>query len=78
MLEVVSNTEGRAFSLTQSVYGWSERPHLRRIFTHVNIAGKLVSVFLPLLEICLLQLKAVQKSFIAFIILADAQCMSQI
>ncbi|KAK7958266.1 hypothetical protein PG996_010294 [Apiospora saccharicola] len=62
-----------AFSLTQSVYGWSDKPHLRHIFKKINATGKVISVLLPLLTICLLQVPAVQSSFVGFIVLADIE-----
>ncbi|KAK8090863.1 hypothetical protein PG994_000368 [Apiospora phragmitis] len=62
-----------AFSLTQSVYGWSDKPRWRRIFKQVNAAGKIISVALPLLTVCLLQVPVVQSSFVGFIVLADIE-----
>ncbi|KAK8080604.1 hypothetical protein PG997_008422 [Apiospora hydei] len=62
-----------AFTLTQSVYGWAGKPRLRRIFKRINTAGKIISVALPLLTICLLQVPTVQSSFVGFIILADIE-----
>ncbi|ORY65208.1 uncharacterized protein BCR38DRAFT_523711 [Pseudomassariella vexata] len=62
-----------AFSLTQSVYGWSEKHSLRRSFAFANLTGKIVSVILPAIAIGLLQSKVVQGSFIAFMLVADLQ-----
>lgn len=63
-----------AFSLMASVYGWMSRPRWRKTFTRVNIAGKLFSVVLPLITICLLQVRAIQEKYIAFLIIADFEC----
>ncbi|KAI1339145.1 hypothetical protein F5Y15DRAFT_416455 [Xylariaceae sp. FL0016] len=60
-----------AFSLTQSVYGWSAKPHLRRTFKYINRAGKGISVILPIIMISLLQTSAVQRTFTGFLIVAD-------
>ncbi|KAH6659227.1 hypothetical protein BKA67DRAFT_8593 [Truncatella angustata] len=60
-----------AFSLMASVYGWSSRPRWRKTFACINIVGKIVSVILPLITICLLQVKIIQKNFVAFLIIAD-------
>ncbi|KAH9887770.1 hypothetical protein F4778DRAFT_418487 [Xylariomycetidae sp. FL2044] len=60
-----------AFSLTQSVYGWSAKPHLRRTFKYINVAGKVVSVVLPVVMISLLQVESVRHTFIGFLLVAD-------
>ncbi|CAJ2512791.1 Uu.00g009100.m01.CDS01 [Anthostomella pinea] len=60
-----------AFSLTQSVYGWSTKPHLRLTLKHIQLAGKVISIVLPIVMISLLQAKAVRSSFIAFLLIAD-------
>ncbi|KAK6827974.1 hypothetical protein PG990_009605 [Apiospora arundinis] len=62
-----------AFSLTQSVYGWADKPRWRRLFKKINAAGKIVSIVLPLLTVCLLQVPMVQSSFVGFIVLADIE-----
>ncbi|KAK8033324.1 hypothetical protein PG991_002722, partial [Apiospora marii] len=62
-----------AFSLTQSVYGWADKLRWRQTFKKVNATGKVISVVLPLLTICLLQVPAVQSSFVGFIVLADIE-----
>ncbi|KAK8106107.1 hypothetical protein PG999_009466, partial [Apiospora kogelbergensis] len=63
-----------AFSLTQSVYGWADKPRWRRTFKKINAAGKIISAALPLLTICLLQVPTVQSTFVGFIVLADIEC----
>ncbi|KAI0484655.1 hypothetical protein GGR56DRAFT_35051 [Xylariaceae sp. FL0804] len=60
-----------AFSLTQSVYGWSSKPHLRRLFMYINTSGKVISVVLPIIMISLLQLDSVQRTFFGFLLVAD-------
>ncbi|KAK6077773.1 glycoside hydrolase [Seiridium cupressi] len=60
-----------AFALLQSVYGWSAKPHLRTLLDRINAVGKIVSFTLPILTICLLQVKAIQKSLGAFMFLAN-------
>ncbi|KAI1079533.1 hypothetical protein F5B20DRAFT_167787 [Whalleya microplaca] len=60
-----------AFSLTQSVYGWLTTSRLRRIFKTINVAGKVASIVLPVTVISLLQLEAVQSTFVGFILTAD-------
>ncbi|KAF3020517.1 hypothetical protein E8E14_002812 [Neopestalotiopsis sp. 37M] len=60
-----------AFSLLASVYGWSFKPRWRKTFARINIIGKIVSVVLPLITICLLQVRAIQESYVAFLIIAD-------
>lgn len=69
-----SDSSIRAFSLTQSVYGWADKPRWRRLFKKINAAGKIVSIVLPLLTVCLLQVPMVQSSFVGFIVLADIEC----
>ncbi|KAK6194236.1 Chromosome transmission fidelity protein 18 [Pestalotiopsis sp. IQ-011] len=60
-----------AFSLLASVYGWSFKPRWRKTFARINIAGKIMSVVLPLITICLLQVRAIQESYVAFLVVAD-------
>ncbi|KAK9774624.1 putative Glycoside hydrolase [Seiridium cardinale] len=60
-----------AFALLQSVYGWSAKPHLKTLLDRINAVGKIVSFTLPILTICLLQVKAIQKSLGAFMFLAN-------
>ncbi|KAI1502033.1 hypothetical protein F5X99DRAFT_380385 [Biscogniauxia marginata] len=64
-----------ASSLMQSVYGLTEKRHLRPFLSRVNVAGKVVSIVLPIPTICLLQVKAIQKSTIAFFILTNVVLM---
>lgn len=60
-----------AFELAQSVYGLSAKPHLKPMLNRINSVGKLFAVLFPLLTILLLRAPAIQKVFIAFILLAD-------
>ncbi|KAI0017538.1 hypothetical protein F4780DRAFT_591236 [Xylariomycetidae sp. FL0641] len=60
-----------AFTLTQSVYGWSAKPHLRRTFKIMNRAGKVVSVVLPIILISLLQVGYIRRTFFGFLLVAD-------
>lgn len=62
----------RAFALLQSIYGWKDKAHLKPLLKKVNDAGKGVSVTLPIVTICLLQVKTVQASTVGFIFLANA------
>jgi hypothetical protein len=55
----------------QSVYGWSDRPQLSGILFRVNIAGKIISVILPVVMISLLQLNIVQSTLIGYLAIAD-------
>ncbi|KAI1877073.1 uncharacterized protein JN550_001145 [Neoarthrinium moseri] len=62
-----------AFSLMASVYGWTSKPHPRRIFARINIVGKVTSVVLPLVTVSLLQVEAIQGKMVAFLVIADFQ-----
>ena len=64
----------RAFALTVSVYGWAKTARLQRIFDNINIAGKTLSILLPLVETGLLELPAAQKSVAGYIILCNFLC----
>ncbi|KAH8662167.1 hypothetical protein BX600DRAFT_465745 [Xylariales sp. PMI_506] len=64
-----------AFALLQSVYGWESRTHLRRTLNVTNIIGKIISITLPIITICLLQAKAIQKSLPFFMFLANVVLM---
>ncbi|KAI1634468.1 hypothetical protein F4809DRAFT_665429 [Biscogniauxia mediterranea] len=64
-----------AFSLMQSVYGLTDKHHLKELLGRINYIGKVVSVVLPILTICLLQVKAIQKSKAAFFFLANVVLM---
>ncbi|KAI1487662.1 hypothetical protein F5X96DRAFT_132251 [Biscogniauxia mediterranea] len=64
-----------AFSLMQSVYGLTDKHQLKELLGRINYIGKIVSVVLPILTICLLQVKAIQKSTAAFFFLANVVLM---
>ncbi|KAI0174266.1 hypothetical protein BJ166DRAFT_143252 [Pestalotiopsis sp. NC0098] len=64
-----------AFALLQSVYGWWAKPHLKRLFDRINAGGKIISFLLPILTICLLQSKTIQKSLGAFMFVANVILM---
>jgi hypothetical protein len=66
--------EFRAFHLTYSVYGWAKSPRLRRIFLRVDIVGKVTAIVLPIIESGLLELPALQKSFVGYIIVCNFLC----
>ncbi|RYP25209.1 hypothetical protein DL765_000090 [Monosporascus sp. GIB2] len=57
--------------LALSMYGFAERTHLYNTLALANVVGKLVSVIYPVTSIALLQLEAVQGSFMGFLVLAD-------
>lgn len=71
---LLANNPTRAFSLTQTVYGWRDQPKLRSTLLKVNIAGKFISVLLPMVQIGLQQVVAIQKSYIGYMILCNALC----
>lgn len=48
-----------------------DKAHLKPILKKVNDAGKGVSIVLPIVTICLLQVKTVQGSTVGFIFLAN-------
>ncbi|KAK9422753.1 hypothetical protein SUNI508_00616 [Seiridium unicorne] len=60
-----------AFSLMSSVYGWTSKRQWRKTFSRINIVGKIISVVLPLVTICLLQVRVIQETYVAFLIVAD-------
>ncbi|KAI1343398.1 hypothetical protein F5Y15DRAFT_232905 [Xylariaceae sp. FL0016] len=64
-----------AFSLMQSVYGWSEKQKLKKTLQHINSTGKVISIILPILTICLLQSDAVQQTTGLFFFLANVILM---
>ncbi|KAH9894661.1 hypothetical protein F4778DRAFT_283967 [Xylariomycetidae sp. FL2044] len=64
-----------AFYLCQSIYGWSAKPRTRRILKHINDAGKIMSVILPIITISLLQSKTVQSTIFGFLFCADILLM---
>ncbi|RYP10245.1 hypothetical protein DL764_000737 [Monosporascus ibericus] len=53
------------------MYGFAERTHLYNTLALANVVGKLVSIIFPVTSIALLQLEAVQSSFMGFLVLAD-------
>ncbi|RYP71804.1 hypothetical protein DL769_004610 [Monosporascus sp. CRB-8-3] len=57
--------------LALSMYGFAERTHLYNTLALANVVGKLVSIIIPVTSIALLQLEAVQGSFMGFLVLAD-------
>jgi hypothetical protein len=63
-----------AFSLLQSIYGWSAKPHLSTLLRKVNATGKIVSILLPALLTGLLQVKAIQKSRFGYTFLVNIIC----
>lgn len=64
-----------AFELAQSVYGLSAKPHLRQVLRRINSVGKAIAILFPLLTILLLRAPAIQRVFVAFILLADLPLM---
>ncbi|KAK8073722.1 hypothetical protein PG994_004621 [Apiospora phragmitis] len=61
----------RAFALLQSTYGWTEKPQMTVTLNRVNAVGKDASIVLPIMTICLLQVKSIQQSVVAFMFLAN-------
>ncbi|KAK6839740.1 hypothetical protein PG995_007001 [Apiospora arundinis] len=64
-----------AFALLQSIYGWTEKPHMRATLKRVNDLGKGTSIILPIITICSLQAKSVQQSVVVFMLLANVVLM---
>ncbi|KAK8071021.1 glycoside hydrolase [Apiospora hydei] len=64
-----------AFALLQSIHGWTEKPQIKVTLNRINAAGKGTSIVLPIITICLLQVKSVQKSVVAFMFLANVVLM---
>ncbi|KAI5921800.1 hypothetical protein F4810DRAFT_721961 [Camillea tinctor] len=64
-----------AFSLMQSVYELTNRYRLKEFLNRMNSIGRIMSVVLPILTICLLRVQAVQKSTAAFFFLANVVLM---
>jgi hypothetical protein len=70
----LANNLTRAFTLTQSVYGWLDRRGSRTTLLKLNIAGKVISVLLPIVQIALQQVVALQRSYVGYMILCNALC----
>ncbi|KAK7946677.1 uncharacterized protein PG986_010998 [Apiospora aurea] len=64
-----------AVALLQSIHGWTEKPQIKVTLDRINAAGKGTSIVLPIITICLLQVKSVQKSVVAFMFLANVVLM---
>ncbi|KAK8024171.1 hypothetical protein PG993_012237 [Apiospora rasikravindrae] len=58
-----------------SIYGWTEKPQVKVTLYRINAVGKGTSIVLPIITICLLQAKSVQKSVVAFMFLANVVLM---
>ncbi|KAK8068032.1 hypothetical protein PG996_007144 [Apiospora saccharicola] len=64
-----------AFALLQSIYGWTEKSHMREPLKRINAVGKSSSMLLPAVTISLLQAKSIQQSVVVFMFLANVVLM---
>lgn len=66
-----ANVFCRAGELAQTVYDLNRRNSLKTILRRINLAGKWISVLFPLVTILLLRVRAIQRQFVIFILIAD-------
>lgn len=66
----------RAAELCQLTYQVGERRKIRILFRKLHAAGKFISWLLPLITILSLQIPALRRSFVPFILITDLPCQS--
>ncbi|KAI1343747.1 hypothetical protein F5Y15DRAFT_177170 [Xylariaceae sp. FL0016] len=64
-----------ASELAQTLYGFDAKPRWKHKLRTINVAGKYISMILPLITILLLRVPQIQGIFVLFIILADIPLM---